>query len=557
MTEPSWGEFTGTAADELQVILSGLSATKDRCSEGEHAARAEALADVCGRLQPVVRRFGPLVADAGAVAGDELASLELGLESLNRELRRAAAVSPPAPDPVASRLADTARMLSLGGDVLASHHAPSGQPRSQYAAYLDSPAAAYEILAEAAATASMAGFTAMHLARLSPPVRRYSRDRAPLSTRVNVLAGQLELTATSINNRFSFAWPPAAMAGSSIGELPLAPSGPPVPVQPGESMESAHRAVVTSSEWLAAQVVRQQAQRMPDLSVVELRSMANHISRSQLLGARLIEHSLDAITSDATSAGGYVEAAARLRTSSLAWRSVGTVWHDTFASIPTGTSPPVLREAEFIAVRLGRTLFTSGWTPLDGFRRPTRDTDQIVQGPDSVVDLLSAVRAVAASGEVLAEHFPQITTSMVRGGVLLSSDPSYNPHGDTLAAQMARGWTRWYATAAEQIVPVVNAYNAARTASADADTAIGQAAAAEGIRLPRARLDADRRQTLAFTGDPALDTQRVRASAARARSVLTPPQKPDEPRDFKERARAMRREIADVHGTERARNRYR
>ncbi|MFG2821708.1 hypothetical protein ACGFX4_20035 [Kitasatospora sp. NPDC048365] len=554
---PTWGHFTGLATDHLQQALGELATTAERSSEGVHAARADALAGVCRQLQPSIARFGPLAVDARLTSDEELGRLQQSLEKLNAELTRTATFFQPEVDGLALRLTDTAQILSFGRDILSSHHAPTGQPLTQYAAYLDSPTAAYEILAETAGLASMAGFAAMHLARLSPPVRRYSRDRAPLSSRVNVLAGQLELAATSINSRFSFAWPPVALAGPGVAELPLAPSQPPSSVLPGESRDVALHAVAASCEWLAAHAVRQQAQSVPDLTVGEIRDLAHFQAASHLLSARLIEHTWDATADGSTEARPYAEAASALRTSSRAWRTAAESWHSGLRSAPVGARPVALREAEFMTVRLGRMLFAQGWTPRDGFNRPVRPADQITAGPSTVTDLLNTVRTIAASSEVLAEHVPRIVASMANRGILLSSDPAFNPRGDTLAAQMTKGWTRWYAATVDQLNPVFAAYNAARTASADADAQLSWSAAGTGNPIPRARLDADRRRALAFTGDPDLDNQRVRASAARARSVLTPAQTPDGPRDFKERTRALRREIAEVYGTDRAQGRRR
>ncbi|MBV2155065.1 hypothetical protein [Kitasatospora sp. SUK 42] len=58
---------------------------------------------------------------------------------------------------MARQIADATQSLSSAGDPLASHHGPADQPRSPYAAYLDSPMAACHVIAETAELASTTG----------------------------------------------------------------------------------------------------------------------------------------------------------------------------------------------------------------------------------------------------------------------------------------------------------------------------------------------------------------------------------------------------------------
>ncbi|MBO1414185.1 hypothetical protein [Streptomyces sp. FH025] len=225
--------------------------------------------------------------------------------------------------------------------------------------------------------------------------------------------------------------------------------------------------------------------------------------------------------------------------------------HDLIRQAALGSAlqisdPRFVREAEFVGVRLGRALFSDGWTHRDGARRNPRAADDIVATRTDAAHLLAALHAVPAAGQVLAEHTPWIAAAAVEHGVFLSSDPAHNPRGSTSADRFQDGWTRWYPAMPQQTAAVTEAYNAARQASAAAQAATARAADAAGHPVDRAVLDADRRRTLGFTGDPARDARRLNTDAARARSTTT--RRPPEPAPLPgHRAAELAREVGTRH----------
>ncbi|GAA4839043.1 hypothetical protein [Kitasatospora terrestris] len=552
-SEATWGDFAEFAARQLSDSYAALVESSTRATLGEHSSRSAALAEVCRLLHGFVGEFGPI--SVSAVTPAEISDLQLNLQYLGSVLDREAASAPHEPNPLAGWIRDAGEMLKLSQDLLATHHFPGRSPRSPYAAYLDSPAGASHLLGATVRLAGLAGATAVQLGHTCPPTPRNTRRWVSLSQRLTLSAIQVERVATNVLHRIDGLDDPLVVPRAA-GALPAAALLRPAAVMPGESQDTALRSVVSGSEWLAAHAVRLAAERLPNVTPAELITASNRTALSHLIAARLLEHTRDLLTPDTASTKSLNEACQRLRTAAHVWQAASQSWGSSFHSTPAGQPTAMAREAEFVTVRLGRTLFSYGWTPRDTTRHP-RPAADIITGPEAHRPLLNAVRAVPAAGEVLAEHLPMMALIMAQRGVLLSSDPTFNPRGSDLPAQMQKGWTRWYQATPDQLAPVAAAYLAARSASAAAETAAARVARDLGHPILRSYLDADRRQTLGFSGDPESDAQRVRASAARARSVLTPSPKPDGPREFKERTRALRREIAEVYGTDRAKSRHR
>ncbi|KJS61956.1 hypothetical protein [Streptomyces rubellomurinus] len=550
-SDPTWGDFTELAFLRLQYALAALAEAATRSTPGQHAARTEALAGTCRLLHNYSRRFGPLAHDPLGIAEGDVARLQGNLETLGRVLRFEARYARPEPDPVARHLADATRMLALGSDLLNSHHGPDGQHRSPYAAYLDSPTVARHVIAEVSELASTAGRVAARLGLLCPPDPRETRGH-PLERRLAEPATLIEQAAIGIHRQLRSPRPVTPAPG--LPNLPTAVISPPSPVRPGEPQYEALAAVTAGTEWLGAHTVRQATLRVPDVTFTELSLTANHTALAHLFAARLVEHTHRQLTADSAGQDALMSAAGSLRAAAQAWQRVAVGWGSYFRSASTSRDSRPAQEAEFAVVRLGRTLFSAGWTHRDSGRRPTRAPQDIIAAPADVPPILAAVHAVPAAGQVLAEHTPWLAQTMIGRGVLLSSDPEHNPHGSTPADQFKKGWTRWYPASPDQIVPVTVAYDEARKASAAAQSATASAAAAAGHPLARALLDADRRRTLGFTGSPDRDRQRVNAAAARARSATASPSRNQEPPGLpRHRAAELSREVAAHHRRRNAR----
>ncbi|MFG2913108.1 hypothetical protein ACGF0D_09480 [Kitasatospora sp. NPDC048298] len=551
MTDATWGDFVTLAASRMEYALAALTLADAEGSSapGQHAARSEALADVFQVLHGFSGRFGPLAPDPLGIAEGDVARLHSNVEILGRFLRDEAFYAWPEPDPAASHLAEAVRFLRFAGDLLASHHGPDGEPRSPYAAYLDSAGVARHVVAEMAELASIAGRVAVRIGRLCPPGRRVVRSHE-VAHRLGERAVLIERAAIGIRRQLRS--PRLSMPAPGLDHLPAAATMAPLPVRPGEPQWEALRAVGAGLDWLAAHVAQQAAQRLPDATVAELSIAADHSAVAHLLAARLIEHTRDLLTSDPVAQGVLGAAGGVLRASAQAWQKAATSWKPGFGSAPAVSNARFVREAEFVVVRLGRTLFSSGWTRRDGGRRTPRAAHEIITTPGDASQLLAAVYTVPAAGQVLAEHVPRIAAALVRRGALLSSDPAHNPRGSKPSDQIKDGWTRWYPASAEQISQVTSAYNSARQASAAAQIAIARSAEAAGHPLGRALLEADRRTTLGFTGDPFRDTRRVQAAAARARST-TAARPPGPVRLPAHRAADLSRELGALHPRRKAR----
>ncbi|MEV7026651.1 hypothetical protein, partial [Kitasatospora sp. NPDC093558] len=150
VSDATWGDFTALAASRLEYALAALAEAETRTTPGRHAARSEALAGTCRLLHRYTERYGPLAHDPLGISEDDVARLHGNLDTLVRGLRGEARYARHEVDPVSVHLAQATRFLAVGADVLASHHGPDGQPRSPYAAYLDSTVVARRIVAETA-----------------------------------------------------------------------------------------------------------------------------------------------------------------------------------------------------------------------------------------------------------------------------------------------------------------------------------------------------------------------------------------------------------------------
>ncbi|MFF2546648.1 hypothetical protein ACFVUY_29390 [Kitasatospora sp. NPDC058063] len=545
MTDVTWGDFVALAASRMGYALAALTLAdaEGPSTPGQHAARSEALADVLQLLHRSSGRFGPLAPDPLGIAEGDVSRLHSNVEILGRFLRDEAFYAWPEPDPAASHLAEAVRFLRLAGDLLATHHGPDGEPRSPYAAYLDSAGVARHMIAETADLASTAGRVAVRIGRLCPSDRRVVR-RHEVAHRLGERAVLIEQAAIGIHRQLHS--PRPSMPAPGLTHLPAAATAVPLPVKPGEPKQEALQAVSAGLDWLAAHVAQQAAQRLPDATVAELSAVANHTAVAHMLTARLIEHTRDRFTSGPVAQGAWGVAGGALRAAAQLWHQAANSWNPGLSSVPASSNPRLVREAEFAVVRLGRTLFSSGWTRRDGGQRAPRAAHEIVKAPGDAPHLLAAVHAVPAAGQVFAEHVPRIAAALIRRGALLSSDPIHNPRGSTPSARFKDGWIRWYPASAEQISRVTSAYNSARQASAAAQIAVARAAEAAGHPLARAVLEADRRNTLGFTGDPSSDTRRVQAAAARARST-TVARPPEPARLPAHRASELSREVGALH----------
>lgn len=545
MTDLTWGDFVALAASRMGYALAALTLAdaEDPSTPGQHAARSEALADIFQLLHRSSGRYGPLAPDPLGIAEGDVARLHSNVEILGRFLRDEAFYAWPEPDPAASHLAKAVRFLRLAGDLLASHQGPDGEPRSPYAAYLDSAGVARHMIAETAELASTAGRVAVRIGQLCPPDRRVVR-RHEVAHRLGERAMLIEQAAIGIHRQLHS--PRPSLPAPGLTHLPAAATAIPLPVRPGEPQREALRAIGAGLDWLAAHVAQQAAQRLPDATVGELLAAADNSAVAHLFTARLIEHTRDLLTSDPVAQGVVGAAGGALRTAAQAWQQAADSWKPDFGSAPAASNPRLVRESEFALVRIGRTLFSPGWTRRDGGRRRPRAAHEIITTPGDAPHLLAAAHAVPATGQILAEHVPRIAAALVRRGALLSSDPAHNPRGSTPSDRFKDGWIRWYPASAEQISRVTSAYNRARQASAAAQIAVARAAEVAGHPLARAVLETDRRNTLGFTGDPSSDTRRVQAAAARARST-TVARPPEPARLPAHRASELSREVGALH----------
>ncbi|MFE3877554.1 hypothetical protein ACFXPX_24570 [Kitasatospora sp. NPDC059146] len=548
----TWGDFITLAASRLEYALAALTLAdaESRSTPGQHAARSGALADVFQLLHRNTDRFGPHAPDPLGIAEGDVSRLHSNMDILGRLLRDESFYAWSEPDPAASHLTDAVRFLRLAGDLLASHHGPDGEARSPYAAYLDSGGVARHVVAETAELASVAGRVAVRIGQLCPPDRRVVRSHT-VAYRLRERAVLIEQATIGIHRQLSSPRPSVPAPG--LLHLPAAATVPPSPVRPGEPQGEALRAAGAGLEWLAAHAAQQASRNLPDATAAELSIASDHSAVAHLLTARLIAHTRDLLSADPVARGLLDTAGGALRTAAQAWQQAAAGWKSGLGSAPATVNPRFVREAEFAVVRLGRTLFSSGWTPRDGGRRTPRAADEIIRAPADTSHLLAVVHAVPAAGQVLAEHVPRIAEALVRRGALLSSDPAHNPRGSAPSDQIKEGWTRWYPASPEQIREVTEAYNRARQASAAAQTATARAAEAVGHPLGRAVLDADRRNTLGFTGDPSYDTRRVQAAAARARSTRVPARPLEPARMPANRAAELAREVASVQAHRRTR----
>ncbi|WP_369185358.1 hypothetical protein [Streptomyces sp. Y1] len=541
----TWGDFITLAASRLEYAMAALtlSDAESRTTPGQHAARSEALADVFQVLHRYSGRFGPRAPDALGIAEGDVARLHSNVDILGRLLRDEAFYAWSEPDPAASHLAEAVRFLRLASDLLASHHGPDGEPRSPYAAYLDSDGVARHVVAETAELASTAARVAVRIGQLCPSDRRVVRSHL-VAHRLRERAVLIEHAAIGIHRQLHSPRPSTPAPG--LLHLTAAATTLSPPVRPGEPQHEALGATRAGLEWLAAHAVQQASRRLPEATVAELSIGADHCAAAHLLTARLIEHTRDLLTPDPVARGVLGAAGSALRSAARAWQQVATSWRSELGSAPAASNPRLVREAEFAVVRLGRTLYSSGWTRRDGFQRTPRAAHEIIATPADIAHLLAVAHAVPSAGQVLAEHVPRIATVLLQRGVLLSSDLAHNPRGGAPCDQIKDGWTRWYPASPEQIHHVTDAYNSARQADAAAQLASARAADVVGLPLGRAVLDADRRTTLGFTGDPSSDTRRVKAAAARARSS-TVVRSPEPVRLPAHRASELAREVGALH----------
>jgi len=493
-----FGDFTAMARAALSRALA--VPVDGRVEDGVGAARAQALADLARVLHGYAATYGPTAAQAG-VPAHVTAELRAHLAEVNQAAAAAQARATANPDESAFAVADAARMLSLGHDLLLGHRSPTGAPRTPYGPVLDTPRAAAHLVGVAAEAAE-------DLAELAGRVTLGARDSAAVR--------HLRRSATEL--RISAARASVATMGASrtLAAMPTAAVLGPLPVHPREPIPDALQRIVTGCDQLAAAAVREGHSITPVLTPADMAAVSGNLSIGHLLASRLIAHTTaDLAAGDGEAAAALRRAGEDLRAAARSWREAARSWGDHLAAIPVDTSGRhAVRTAEGIAVRAGRILYDAeGWTPREGGARPLRPVDQVLADERAVDRLADAMREIASAGETVAQLYPAITARLMDRGLLLSADPAHHPLGADPAAQMRDGWTRWYRAHPEQVAPVIAAFGMAEHASVRAEAATAEAARAIGRPSARAALAFERRNM-----QPAPPTVTV-DQAARAVSI--------------------------------------
>ncbi|MFF4652559.1 hypothetical protein [Streptomyces sp. NPDC001380] len=367
-----------------------------------------------------------------------------------------------------ARLDDARRFLALARDVMAGHHAEGGRADTPYGALL------------AAGTGQR--FVAARLGHLAGQAARFGRSVVPLTEqRAGLSLLSFEDACRHLARAGAHLRPPDGTEVGAVGHLPVAVAPAPARIEPDEGLTARLRYLASGADRLqtaAYQAVHRPSSAAP-YHAAALRGTAYPLALSHLLAGRLL-HTVAAALDGGLSPEAVRTAGEHLRAAAQAWQQVTPRWERLQdLGDPPGLRPavhPSTAEAEALAVRVGRILYSDDWTQHHPPGSPRPAAELLAEGPGA---LLQALHRIPAAAAVHAEYAPALVDRLA--GRLVTDDGMVDPRRD--------GGRRWFPAQPVQITALRQAYVRAETASGRAAYALADLAESARLLVPRAELD--------------------------------------------------------------------
>lgn len=419
-------------------------------------------------------------------AGTPTAELNRGplqcIRTARRGLRTSTSSLSSATSPLAAPFADATRLMRLARDRIRSHFDADGSPLTNHGRIASTSGGHLVVLARVGEVCAGTAKALRDIAAVAPT--EALRDRQQLREGARVLDQAVALTR-------------AATFGAPIGldALVSAPLLTPVMLSADETPRVRLKLVAEGCERLRLGMDR--AVRRPDagpnLSGSDLVDTARSLALAHLLAGRLIHTVGPTMLPDSEDAAGlascFRSTAQALRATAEAWTRVvdlgdpraasiapapavppgGYVWRRNAARPPLPRPPahPAVTEAELLAVRVGRLLFTENWRPERPASAVPRPIAQVLSRTGDPGRLLRALGNLPTAALALTTHAPQVITRLSPG--LVTDDQTHRPaHRPTTY--------HWFPVAPAQLATLTATYTTAAQTARQTATYVHQAA---------------------------------------------------------------------------------
>ena len=408
--------------------------------------------------------FGAPIADWQPAFVDHLAAAR------RRFQRHAGTGTPTRADEL---IADAARLLTVGQDLLATHltvpdasrpfaRTPDGDDLLEIPTrvhLLRRVADVARHLATVTQTASVFDDLVRERPHLADAYRPRDRDLVEATRDLASAAVQCpELTAEQLHI-------PAAPVLAACVTYPQPDEDP---VVAAEQASHALQRLATAA-YQAARALRT-GEHPPMHTARNLREAAASLAVAHALSADLINRLSPHLSP--VSGWDLGEAVEGLRAAGAAWARLLAPWAQTVSVPVSGPRSPLTVQAHTIATRLGRLLYADpAWTPQIGPGQP-RPLDQLLE-PDTLDAICRTISALPGSATTIAANHAQLIVNAVLD--LYSGDRFHRPEGEgrrfypLQPAQRAELATEYQATAtmcraaAAKLAPLSHGYRALRT----------------------------------------------------------------------------------------------
>jgi hypothetical protein len=441
-------DLLACAARQLDRVPEALAAR--RLTVGEYQSMLAGADQVLAEARRwITTRAGVLgFQDSDPWAGTPTADLNHRplqfIRTARRGLRPSVGTMSSATDPMAAPFAAATRLMRLARDRMRTHFDADGRPLTNHGRIASTPGGHLVVLARVGQVCAGTADALRDITAAAPAEVLGDRPQLAEGARALDQAAALIRAAT-------------AGAPARLDALVSAPLLTPVMLSAGETTRTRLKLVAEGGDRLRLGMDR--AVRRPDsgppLSGSDLVDTARSLALAHLLAGRLIHAVGPAALPDgadaAALAGDFRSTAQALRATAEAWTRVvdlgdpraasvssepapavppgGYVWCRNTPRLPLPRPPahPAVTEAELLAVRVGRILFTDDWRP----ERPTsavpRPVAEILDATGGPAPLLRALTRLPAAAVSLTTHAPRAIARLAPG--LVTDDQTHRPSG--------------------------------------------------------------------------------------------------------------------------------
>jgi hypothetical protein len=432
-----------------------------------------------------IARIAARIPESHTLLGTQLANTRTHLTTAEKHLARAArryeAIPPLQTSAPIRHLQNAHTHLRLSHDLLASHLAPDGLPRSPYLHLLAHPEARNYIFLRITELATHTGDLTSHLKNLLPDATEATADLS--------LAHHAILQSVIRNSHA------AAPTLREFGELPLMTTA-----NPAEPEALDH--VAQYCDRIILDVFQAAHGDGQVLSGSDMKEIARSFALGHLLTGRTLIH----LSEDqaAPVQENLRETANLLRDAAKQWEHLAQRFHrivdvadprehpplpryrydDVRAGkanpMPRTTPHPTTLTAQRTSLAIGQLLFGEQWRPTSRAPRP-RAAANIATETGGLQNTVRGLHRLLAAAHYLSDAGPHLLTHLKNS--LVTDSPEHRPTG--LPNRL-----RWYPLPPRQLDELSDAFQTVTSTAASAANALTSTAHSLGTDIPRARLDA-------------------------------------------------------------------